>query len=88
MKRASSIRSGFFSASVILSEPAKSIRLNFDTSLRSSALSCATYWGRRSVFWFYGFMYILTWKMVCERELDVFLAVCDMRFLIRPFSKQ
>ena len=73
---------------MIRSEPARSIKLNFDTSFRSSALSYATYCGKRSVFWFYGFMYILIWKMVCERELDVFLAVCDMRLRMRPFSRQ
>lgn len=52
------MRSAFFSASVILSLPAKSIRLNFETSLQSSLLSYM-YCGRSYVFGFSLFMYIL-----------------------------
>ena len=58
MKRASSIRSGFFSASVILSLPAKSIRLNLETNLASCELSYM-YCGNSNVFELSAFMYIL-----------------------------
>ena len=58
MNLASSIRSGFFSASVILSLPAKSMRQNLETSLVSLSWFYL-YCGSRRVLLLSGFMYIL-----------------------------
>ena len=50
MKRASSILSAFFSASVILSLPARSIKLNLDTSFVSLSYACMMYCGKSNEF--------------------------------------